>query len=132
MADDLGYGDFGCYGATKIATPHCDRLAREQRSTPLREATVCVGSNSLVFSVRQGPWKLLVTANGKYLGDKLLTEPKGVKRSLAEPELFNLAADPYEQHNLATDQPDKFQELATLLAKYREQGYSRPGWHPAN
>src|SRR5262245_28005242 len=31
MADDLGYGDLGCYGATKIATPHCDRLAREGR-----------------------------------------------------------------------------------------------------
>ena len=31
LADDLGYGDLGCYGATKIATPHCDRLAREGR-----------------------------------------------------------------------------------------------------
>src|SRR6188508_3068722 len=31
MADDLGYGDLVCYGATKIATPHCDRLAREGR-----------------------------------------------------------------------------------------------------
>lgn len=31
VADDLGYGDLGCYGATKIATPHCDRLAREGR-----------------------------------------------------------------------------------------------------
>ncbi|MEM9158472.1 MAG: arylsulfatase [Verrucomicrobiota bacterium] len=29
MADDLGYGDLGAYGATKIDTPHCDRLARE-------------------------------------------------------------------------------------------------------
>jgi hypothetical protein len=27
------------------------------------------------------------------------------------------------------DQPDKFLELATLLARYRAQGYSRPGWH---
>src|SRR5215211_2819669 len=31
MADDMGYGDLSCYGATKIATPHCDRLAREGR-----------------------------------------------------------------------------------------------------
>ncbi len=29
LADDIGYGDLSCYGATKIQTPHCDRLARE-------------------------------------------------------------------------------------------------------
>ncbi len=27
IADDLGYGDLGCYGAKAIATPHIDRLA---------------------------------------------------------------------------------------------------------
>jgi arylsulfatase A-like enzyme len=29
LADDLGFGDVGCYGATKIPTPNVDRLARE-------------------------------------------------------------------------------------------------------
>ncbi len=31
LADDVGYGDLGCYGATLAHTPHLDRLAREGR-----------------------------------------------------------------------------------------------------
>jgi len=34
MADDLGYGDVGCYGATALKTPNIDKLAAEgQRFT---------------------------------------------------------------------------------------------------
>lgn len=29
VADDLGYGDLGCYGQKKIKTPHIDQLARQ-------------------------------------------------------------------------------------------------------
>ncbi|HTI12494.1 MAG TPA: arylsulfatase [Puia sp.] len=29
LADDLGYGDLGCYGQQKIETPHIDKLARQ-------------------------------------------------------------------------------------------------------
>src|SRR6185312_11684134 len=29
LADDLGFGDTGCYGGTRIPTPNIDRMARE-------------------------------------------------------------------------------------------------------
>ena len=29
LADDLGYGDVSCYGATSLETPNIDRLASE-------------------------------------------------------------------------------------------------------
>ena len=29
LADDIGYGDFGCYGAVKVKTPNIDTLAAE-------------------------------------------------------------------------------------------------------
>ena len=54
MADDMGYGDPGCYGATKIPTPHMDRLAREgMRFTDAHSSSaVCTPSRYSVLTGR--------------------------------------------------------------------------------
>jgi len=52
VADDLGYGDLGCYGATKLATPNIDRLAaRGVRCTDAHApAAVCQPSRYALLS----------------------------------------------------------------------------------
>ncbi len=52
MADDLGYGDLGCYGQKRIETPHIDRLAREgMRFTDFYAgSTVCAPSRCVLMT----------------------------------------------------------------------------------
>lgn len=52
FADDLGYGELGCYGQQKIATPNIDRLAREgARFTQFYSAApVCAPSRSALLT----------------------------------------------------------------------------------
>src|SRR5215472_15289815 len=51
MADDLGYGDLGCYGQKVIRTPQLDRMAAEgMRFTRFYAgATVCAPSRSVLM-----------------------------------------------------------------------------------
>jgi len=52
MADDLGYGDLGCYGQKEIKTPNIDRLAAEgMRFTDCYAgSTVCAPSRSVLMT----------------------------------------------------------------------------------
>lgn len=52
LADDLGYGDLGCYGQTKILTPNLDRMAAEgMRFTQFYAgSTVCAPSRSVLMT----------------------------------------------------------------------------------
>jgi arylsulfatase A-like enzyme len=52
MADDLGYGDLGCYGQKLIKTPHIDRMAKEgMKFTQFYAgATVCAPSRSVLMT----------------------------------------------------------------------------------
>src|SRR2546422_11023076 len=57
LADDLGYGDLGCYGQMKIKTPNIDRLAAEgMRFTQCYAgSTVCAPSRcSLMTGMHTG------------------------------------------------------------------------------
>ena len=54
FADDLGYGDLGCYGAEGYATPHLDAMAREgMRFTDFYvAASVCSASRAALLTGR--------------------------------------------------------------------------------
>ncbi|CAH8281499.1 arylsulfatase A-like enzyme [Mariniflexile fucanivorans] len=76
-ADDLGYGDLGCYGATKLATPNIDKLAKEGRMfTDAHSASsVCTPSRYALltgeYPIRKGGLDSPI-----FLKDKLVIDTK--------------------------------------------------------
>ena len=52
MADDLGYGDLGCYGQDKIKSPNIDRLAADglRFTQTYAGCTVCAPSRSVLMT----------------------------------------------------------------------------------
>jgi arylsulfatase A-like enzyme len=52
LADDLGYGDLGCYGQEKFTTPNLDLLAREgiRFTRHYSGSTVCAPSRSVLMT----------------------------------------------------------------------------------
>lgn len=59
FSDDLGIGDLSCYGATKVATPHIDRLASQGQRFTNAYATSATSTPSR-FGLLTGmyPWRL--------------------------------------------------------------------------
>ncbi|HSQ57993.1 MAG TPA: sulfatase-like hydrolase/transferase, partial [Gemmata sp.] len=52
LADDLGYGDLGCYGQKKIRTPNLDRLAADgvRFTQAYAGSTVCAPSRCALMT----------------------------------------------------------------------------------
>jgi arylsulfatase A-like enzyme len=83
LADDLGYGELGCYGQQKILTPHLDRMAAEgMRFTQFYAGnTVCAPSRSVLMTgLHVGHTR--VRGNGGGAAQRLAAEDVTVARVL--------------------------------------------------
>jgi arylsulfatase A len=92
-------------------------LLGEAPGKPLRSHMI-VHSAEGVFAVRQGSWKWIE-------GKPSVPRPLPIRAVEYKPQLYNLADDPSEQHDVAPSNPEVAQRLARLLDEYRQQGYSR-------
>lgn len=82
-ADDLGYGDLGCYGATRLQTPNIDRLAAQgRRFTDAHSASaVCTPSRYGLLTGQyplramggRGTWGPLSPTSGLIIGTNTMT-----------------------------------------------------------
>jgi arylsulfatase A-like enzyme len=75
LADDLGYGDLSCYGATKVETPHIDRLARDGVlfTDAHAPSAVCTPSRYAVLTGRYC-WRTQLKVDCLFGHDPLLIE----------------------------------------------------------
>ncbi len=57
-SDDLGYGDVGCYGATKVKTPNIDKLAAESlRFTDAHCSSATCTPSRYALMTGEYPWR---------------------------------------------------------------------------
>ncbi len=62
MTDDVGYGDFSCYGATRVSTPHIDQLAaRGTRFTDAHASASTSTPSRYAFLTGEYPFRRLGT-----------------------------------------------------------------------
>jgi arylsulfatase A-like enzyme len=78
LADDLGYGDLGCYGQKQIQTPHLDRMAAEgmRFTQAYAGSTVCAPSRCALM-VGQHTGHCLIRGNARVPlrpGDRTVAE----------------------------------------------------------
>jgi arylsulfatase A-like enzyme len=83
LADDLGIGNVGCYGSTKIQTPNIDRLATDgmRFTTYYSGATVCAPSRSVLMTgLHTGHTPVRRNGGGHPLREEDVTLPEVLKQ----------------------------------------------------
>lgn len=85
-ADDVGYGDLGCFGATKIQTPNIDRLAEQGRlfTDAHSPSSVCTPSRYGLltgkYGWRENIWGPLPYDRPLLIDTAIMTLPRLFKR----------------------------------------------------
>ncbi len=85
VADDLGYGDLGCYGHPTIATPHLDRMATEglKFTQFYAGSSVCTPSRAALltgrYPIRSGLTRVLIPNSTGGLPDREYTLAEALK-----------------------------------------------------
>ncbi|MFZ5832095.1 MAG: sulfatase [Planctomycetota bacterium] len=80
LADDLGYGDLGCYGAKDVRTPHLDRMASQGlRLTSFYAQPICGPSRAALMT---GCYPLRIAEPGNRKSGHTVLHPREV--TLAE------------------------------------------------
>ena len=120
-AEDLGYGDLGCYGATKLLTQNIDALAKKGLGFTNGHATssTCTPSR---YAMMTGTYAWRTTGTGILPGDAALIISVDKIRYLLflkklVMQLYDLKNDIEEKINLAEKNPEKVKALSSLLAK---------------
>jgi arylsulfatase A len=77
------------------------------------------------FAIRRGKWKLeLCAGSGGWAAPR---EAAAVEMKLPREQLYDMAADPAEEHNVATQHPQVVKELTALLQQQIDAGRSTSG-----
>jgi len=94
-------------------------LLRDPEAAAPRDSLILHSAKG-VFAVRRGPWKYI---EGKPFSPVPAAQLKNHPEYHAQ--LYNLESDPGETTDLLEQFPQEAEQLAELLEKHREQGFSR-------
>jgi len=146
-ADDLGYGELGCYGQEKIKPPNLDRMAAEgmKFTQHYTGAPVCAPARCMLMTGKSSGHSYI---RGNYeLGgfpDSLeggqiavrVGNWKGIRTDVrknpnAPWQIFNLKKDPFETTDLAATDPNWVLTLERIV-KHEHQSAHVKDWEFIN
>ncbi len=94
--------------------------------SPSARDTVVHNTNVNSYALRHGDWVLIAAKTGAVSKvPEWFDQANGYTRHTLPGELYNLRDDLAQKHNLHAEQPDKVQELSTLLDQVRAKGQVR-------